>query len=72
MKLHLLYCASSSTCPTIYIAEDGDIVVQGLRLDEATTGELNEVLAGETAVKIPPELLLGAASEYRHRSNRRP
>ncbi|RKN47517.1 hypothetical protein [Micromonospora endolithica] len=67
MKLRLLYSTSSSSCPTIYIAEDGDIVVQGLRLDQETEGELNNVLAGETAVKISPQLLLGAAAEYEQR-----
>ncbi|GIJ34477.1 hypothetical protein SAMN05216284_114125 [Micromonospora sediminimaris] len=69
MKLRLLYGESSSSCPTIYIAEDGDIVVQGLRLDDATEGELTNVLPGETAVKISPDLLLGATAAYQQRSN---
>lgn len=67
MKLELLYTNSSTSCPTIYLAEDGDLVVQGQRLDTATERELASVLPGETAVKISPELLLGAALRYTNR-----
>lgn len=64
MKLEVIYRRSASGCPTIYLAEDGGIVVQGSELDPATQGELQTVLPGETAVKISAELLLGAAQRY--------
>lgn len=64
MKLEIIYKRSGNGCPTIYLAEDGDFVVQGDELDAATQGELQTVLPGETAVKISAELLLGAMLRY--------
>jgi hypothetical protein len=65
VKLQLLYCESSTSCPTVYVAEDGDLVVQGVVLDLETQSELHNLLPGEVAVKIAPQLLLGAADRYR-------
>ncbi len=39
-------------CPSVYLAESGDLVVQGDLLDEDTTDRLEDVLAHEGAVTI--------------------
>ncbi|MFD0856817.1 hypothetical protein ACFQ07_31585 [Actinomadura adrarensis] len=70
MKLTKLYKDKGSGgegCPTVYLAENGDFVVQGLQLDGATAGELENVLDGETAVRIAPEVVIGAVERYRDR-----
>ena len=67
MKLEILYKRSGNGCPTVYIGEDGNIVVQGDLVDQSTESELSSVLSGEAAVQISPELLLGAAFRYTNR-----
>lgn len=39
-------------CPTVYLGEDGDLVVQGGLVDADTYGRLENVLPGEGAVRI--------------------
>lgn len=39
-------------CPTVYLAETGDLVVQGDVVDADTFGHLENVLPGEAAVSI--------------------
>lgn len=68
MKLTKLYKDQGSGgegCPTVYLAENGEFVVQGQQVDGATAGELENVLAGETAVRISPEVIIGAVERYR-------
>lgn len=57
---------ASGRCPAVYVAaDDPDVmVVQGRFLDEATTGNLLEVNADETAVRIPTETVLRAARRW--------
>lgn len=65
MKLTLLAKDESSGmtgCPSVYLAEDGSLVVQGLTLDSATEGNLRNVLPGESAVRIAPEIVRTALS----------
>ncbi|MFD1148052.1 hypothetical protein [Saccharothrix hoggarensis] len=66
MKLEILYKdpASGSGCPTVYLAESGEFVVQGPEVDAATKDELVSVVPGETAVRLAPEVLLSAALRY--------
>jgi hypothetical protein len=52
-------------CPTVYLAEGGELVVQGMALDEATIAELENVLPGEAAVRIAPDVIMGAVERYR-------
>jgi hypothetical protein len=54
-------------CPSIYVAEDGQVVVQGQVADSHTLGELKNPLPGETAVLIAPEVVLAAAAKLRAR-----
>ncbi len=68
MELKMLFKdpgSGASGCPSIYVAENGDLVVQGLELDASTSGNLVNVLPGEGAVSISAELFLGAAEAYR-------
>jgi hypothetical protein len=53
-------------CPAVYVAEDDPavMVVQGKLLDADTTTELRDMLADETAVRIPAETVLRAAERY--------
>ena len=57
---------ASGRCPAVYVAaDDPDVmVVQGKFLDEATVGNLLEVNADETAVRIPTETVLRAARRW--------
>lgn len=50
-------------CQSVYTADDGMCVVQGLTVDGATHGELSDVLDGESAVRIKPDVLLAAAQQ---------
>lgn len=54
-------------CPAMYVAEDGSFVVQGDLLDEDTIGNLQNVLPGEGAVQIRPEVVIEALRRYQAR-----
>ncbi len=63
MELTLLAKDESSGkngCPSVYLAQDGSLVVQGLTLDPATQANLRNVLPGESAVCIAPEVVRAA------------
>lgn len=67
MKLTMLYKDQGSGgggCPAVYISESGELVIQGQSLDAETFGELANVLEGETAVRISPEVILGAVERF--------
>jgi hypothetical protein len=52
---------TSSTCPTVYATEDGDVVVQGFVVpDPAIEGGLPQ---GEATVRVPRQLLIDAAAQ---------
>ncbi|MET8090617.1 hypothetical protein [Micromonospora sp. NPDC005220] len=73
MKLTKLYKdpgSGGNGCPTVYLGESGELVVQGDLIDEDTVGELENVLPGEGAVRIPAEVLLGAIARYRESEQR--
>jgi hypothetical protein len=58
--------SNQGACPAVYVAEDDPavMVVQGKHLDTETTAELDDVLADETAVRIPTETLVRAVENY--------
>lgn len=67
MKLTKLYKDQGSGgagCPTVYLADSGDFVVQGNSLDATDSLELENVLPGESAVRISPDVILGAVERY--------
>lgn len=47
-------------CPSVYLAENGDLVVQGDGLDTATAANLRNVLPGEGAVQIKLDVVVEA------------
>lgn len=72
MKLIRLYKDDGSgagNCPAVYVGETGEFVVQGAELDSATFAELENVLPGESAIRISPEVILGAVDRYRDRQS---
>lgn len=63
MKLTLLAKAEDSGkdgCPSVYLADDGSLVVQGDLLDSATEANLANVLPGEGAVRIDSAIVRAA------------
>lgn len=63
MKLVMLYKDQGSGgngCPSVYLAENGELVVQGHAVDGGTFAELADVLPGESAVRISPDVIEGA------------
>jgi hypothetical protein len=69
MKLRKLAKDPSSNkgaCPAVYVASDDPavMVVQGKLLDPDTMDELDDVLADETAVRIPAETMVRAVEKY--------
>jgi hypothetical protein len=70
MKTTLLAKDSGSGnggCPSVHWREDGMAVVQAPEVDAATFGHLPNVLPGERAVCIDPQVILAAADEIRQR-----
>ncbi|MEU5992122.1 hypothetical protein ABZ806_24400 [Spirillospora sp. NPDC047418] len=68
MKLVMLYKDQGSGgngCPSVYLAENGDLVVQGHAVDDDTFAELTNVLPGENAVRIAPDVIEGAVERLR-------
>ena len=58
--------SNQGACPAVYIAKEDPtvMVVQGKLLDAETTGELDDVLVDETAVRVPTETMLRAVEQY--------
>ncbi|MFE1400079.1 MULTISPECIES: hypothetical protein [Nocardiopsis] len=70
MELELLAKDDKSAdrgCPSVYISDTGDFVVQGAGLDDADFAKLANPLPGETAVRISPEIVLAAVERYQRR-----
>jgi len=70
MKTTLLAKDASSGnggCPSVHWREDGMTVVQAPEVDADTFGGLPNVLPGERAVYIDPQVILAAADEIRKR-----
>jgi len=68
MKLRKLFKDQGSGgngCPTVYLGDTGEFVVQGYEVDDETVGELENVLPGERAVRISADVVLGAVERYR-------
>lgn len=54
-------------CPSVYLADNGDLVVQGHVLDADTTENLQNLLPGETGVRIKAEIVLEAVRRLHER-----
>lgn len=71
MRLEKLAKDSDSNpggCQTVYLAEDGRFGVQGDLVDADTHASLENVLPGEGAVFIKPEIVIEAVRRYQERS----
>jgi hypothetical protein len=71
MKLTMLYKdegSGTNGCPSVYLTDSGDFVVQGVELDGDAIGQLENVLPGEGAVRISPEVIMGAIERYHRHS----
>ncbi|MDA0566015.1 hypothetical protein LG943_17085 [Streptomonospora sp. S1-112] len=67
MKLTLLDKdgkSADTACPSVYLADTGELVVQGPELVGEDTGQLQNPLPGETAVRISPEVVIRAIEKY--------
>jgi hypothetical protein len=58
MRLLKVSGCDNGTCPAVYISDRGTAVVQGTPV--ATDAEGLTLGDGETAVELPPEIVLGA------------
>lgn len=62
MKLEFIRKTDSSAsgnCPALYRAENGNYVVQGWKIDDATRANLRDLGDNETAVEIPADVIAG-------------
>lgn len=59
--------SGASGCPTVYLGENGDLVIQGNELDTETFENLSNVLPGESAVRISADVVLAAIEQYKAR-----
>lgn len=58
MRLHKVSGCDNGTCPAVYVSDRGTAVVQGTPVTTDTEGlTLGD---GESAVELPPEIVLGA------------
>ncbi|HLU98496.1 MAG TPA: hypothetical protein VKZ89_16820 [Thermobifida alba] len=67
MELTMLYKDGGSGaegCPSVYLADTGELVVQGVQLAPEDLAKLENPLPGETAVRISPDVLIGALQRY--------
>ncbi len=54
-------------CPAVYLDEGGWFTIQAAAVDANTFGNLENVLAGEAAVRIKPEVIIEAVRRYQAR-----
>lgn len=51
--------SGTGNCPALYRAENGNYVVQGWQLDEATRANLRDLGENETAIEVPADVIAG-------------
>ncbi|KAA5836168.1 hypothetical protein F1721_07510 [Saccharopolyspora hirsuta] len=59
MRLHKVSGCDNGTCPAVYVSDRGTAVVQG---DPVAAAEGLELGEGETAVELPPDIVLAAVA----------
>jgi hypothetical protein len=52
-------------CPSVYLATSGELVIQGVTVDGDTFGNLANVLQGESAVRISPDVVIAAVARLK-------
>ncbi|WP_033401484.1 hypothetical protein [Actinopolyspora mortivallis] len=61
MKLRRVSGCENGTCPAVYVSDRQTAVVQGGHVPTADGLTLGE---GETAVELPPDIVLGAVTAF--------
>ena len=51
--------SGTGNCPSLYRADNGNYVVQGWRLDDATRANLRDLADDEAAVEVPADVIAG-------------
>jgi hypothetical protein len=51
--------SGTGNCPAIYLAANGNYVIQGWKLDDATHANLRDLADNETAVEVPADVIAG-------------
>lgn len=62
MKIEFIRKTRNSTtgnCPAIYQADNGNYVIQGWRIDDATRAQLRDLADNETAIEVPADVIAG-------------
>ena len=54
-------------CPSVHLDDNGDLVVLAPEVEPSTVALMENVLPGEKAVRIRPEVMLAAMERYRAR-----
>lgn len=70
MDLELLAKDPSSGgkgCPSVYLSDTGEFVVQGAGLAPDDWAKVQNPLPGETAVRISPEVVIAAVERHLQR-----
>ncbi|MFW6640956.1 hypothetical protein ACOALZ_13070 [Nocardiopsis algeriensis] len=70
MELELLAkdgMSGDKGCPSVYLSDTGEFVVQGVELEGSDLPESTGPLPGGTAVRISPEVVFAAVEHYRRR-----
>ncbi|MFW6640959.1 hypothetical protein ACOALZ_13085 [Nocardiopsis algeriensis] len=70
MELELLAkdpASGHGGCPSVYLSDTGEFVVQGPGLSPDELAKLENPLPGETAVRISPEIVSAAVELHRKR-----
>jgi hypothetical protein len=70
MELELLAkdpASGGKGCPSVYLSDTGEFVVQGPALAPDDWAKVENPLPGETAVRISPEVVIAAVERHRQR-----
>jgi hypothetical protein len=51
--------SGTGNCPSLYRLDNGNYVVQGWLLDNATRANLRDLADNETAVEVPADVIAG-------------
>lgn len=62
MRIEFIRKTDNSTtgnCPAIYKADNGNYVIQGWLIDDATRAQLRDLADNETAIEVPADVIAG-------------
>jgi hypothetical protein len=53
----------NGNCPAIYRADNGNYVIQGWKIDDATRAQLRDLADNETAIEVPADVIAGIVAK---------